>query len=276
MRERKYKLFGDEKIPLSTSLMNNGVDISQGSYYVDEEGIYLKRSDGNVYPLSHPDLSTQPSILPQRFGNMPLHELLCPLRSDGVTIDTSLIPSDAIIIEVSAFNQNMCKPVVAKKDCNKWSIVIDDSGFVPDYALVRYYATFDGMYKKTNVYYGYFEGLIWYYDSVLKCFTIDGVDDKEYVVGHDFMSRVRRTTNVLGEIRMVVFSPKICTVCENAFANVSTKKFKILGDERKIELLGDNQFTCSHDDGSVLEVSKNISSLYDVSPWNKWFKIVEY
>lgn len=48
------------------------------NYTFEDDNIYLKKDDGDYYPIAHPDLSTQPSVLPQRFGNIPISEVLVP------------------------------------------------------------------------------------------------------------------------------------------------------------------------------------------------------
>lgn len=43
---------------------------------------YIKKNNNTILPLSNPDLSTQPSILPQRFGKNYLYEVLIPIYDD--------------------------------------------------------------------------------------------------------------------------------------------------------------------------------------------------
>lgn len=42
---------------------------------IEDKELYQVKT-GGLYPISHPDLSTQPSILPQRFGTLPIYEVL--------------------------------------------------------------------------------------------------------------------------------------------------------------------------------------------------------
>lgn len=48
-----------------------------GNIIVEDDGLYQIK-DGNIFPVSHPDLSTQPSLLPERLGQMALYEVLIP------------------------------------------------------------------------------------------------------------------------------------------------------------------------------------------------------
>ena len=81
-------------------------DVFSKNYYVDEEGMYIKKTDGNIYPLSHPDISTQSSLLPQRIGMLQLEEVLVPnLTGDAdFVVDTEIIPASATVIDVRLFN----------------------------------------------------------------------------------------------------------------------------------------------------------------------------
>ena len=76
---------------------------------IDETGIYQVK-DTSVYPASHPDLSTQPSILPQRYGNLDINEVLIANGRE------SEIPNNAMVISAFSFNQNACVPAVCEKD----------------------------------------------------------------------------------------------------------------------------------------------------------------
>ena len=54
--------------------------------------------------MEYPNLSTQLSILPYKFGNINLYEVLCPCIKGE--FDTSQLPKDAKIIIGSVFNDN--------------------------------------------------------------------------------------------------------------------------------------------------------------------------
>lgn len=111
------------------------------NYIADEEGIYRREpSNGKVYPVIHPDLSTQPSILPQRFGTLTVYEVLIAYGREYE------IPSDAVVIEASSFNGQACVPAIVTKDnTGKWSI-INREGITPDFTLVRYHGKGDNYY----------------------------------------------------------------------------------------------------------------------------------
>lgn len=54
-----------------------GGDSLPANIIAEEDGLYqIKGVD--VYPVSHPDISTQPSVLPQRFGKEKIYEVLIP------------------------------------------------------------------------------------------------------------------------------------------------------------------------------------------------------
>lgn len=113
-----------EKILGTVTLPNN--------YYADSEGIYRREpTNGQVYPSIHPDLSTQPSRLPYRFGNRDIYEvLIAPGRENE-------IPSDAIVMQASSFNVTNCVPAKVWKKEGTWSISNQDD-ITPDFTLVRY------------------------------------------------------------------------------------------------------------------------------------------
>lgn len=68
---------------------------------VENDGLYQVK-DNAVYPVSHPDLSTQPSVLPQRFGNLDIKEVLIAHGRE------SEIPRNATIISAFSFNKDRC------------------------------------------------------------------------------------------------------------------------------------------------------------------------
>lgn len=61
--------------------------------HAEEDGLYIEKNN-KIWPMTHPDLSTQPSILPQRFGKLPIYEELIANTSYS-------IGSDARIVDVS-------------------------------------------------------------------------------------------------------------------------------------------------------------------------------
>lgn len=70
---------------------NGGGSSLPSNYIVDEEGLYI-RKDGKIYPTIHPDLSTQPSILPQRFGNLRIYEVIIySIRPIDIPLNASIL-----------------------------------------------------------------------------------------------------------------------------------------------------------------------------------------
>ena len=120
----------------------------------ENENLWLTKTNGQKNPVSHPNLSTQPSILPQRFGTYLMYELLIPyvIEDRGANqsiayFDTSVVPKNAVIIEGSVFNETHCEPINWTKgidsvniNSNSGGILIQkNSDFIPDFALIRYY-----------------------------------------------------------------------------------------------------------------------------------------
>lgn len=77
------------------------------SILIEEDGIYQIK-DNSVYPVAHPDLSTQPSILPQRFGNLDIKEVLIRAGHEDE------IPKGAMVISAFSFNDHECCPATVK------------------------------------------------------------------------------------------------------------------------------------------------------------------
>lgn len=75
---------------------------------VDDSGLYQVK-DGKIYPLSHPDLSTQPSVLPQRYGNLEIKEVLIANGRENE------IPANATVLEAFSFNKDVCVPATVKR-----------------------------------------------------------------------------------------------------------------------------------------------------------------
>ena len=103
-----------------------------------DDGLYQLKY-GTVFPVAHPALSTQPSVLPQSFGNLDIMEVLI---SNG---RESEIPSDAVVIMATSFNDENCCPAVCKKVNGTWAIT-NSEGFTPDFTLVQYVQVNGGGY----------------------------------------------------------------------------------------------------------------------------------
>lgn len=81
----------DDFVKVNTTgkfLYNDKEVLTQGSvhslpdnYFKGEDDLlYVERHIDNIVPVSHPDYSTQPSILPQRFGTQNVYEMLVPIK----------------------------------------------------------------------------------------------------------------------------------------------------------------------------------------------------
>lgn len=116
--------------------------IIDGYINVDDELYKIK--DEKAYPISHPDISTQPSILPQRFGNLDMKEILV---AHGRESD---IPNNATVISAWSFNKDACAPACVKKTNGIWQISNRES-LTPDFTLVLYVENYNG----NNDYYYY-------------------------------------------------------------------------------------------------------------------------
>ena len=119
------------------------------NYTADEEGIYRReRDNGNVYPVIHPDLSTQPSRLPYRFGNMNIYEVLIPLsgmsmEAPGILIPFDTFPEDNKVIHASVFSfeTGMCAPAMMVKNELGWFAAAQHNGAISatyDYLRLQY------------------------------------------------------------------------------------------------------------------------------------------
>lgn len=126
--------------------LDQKVDKNDGVILFEDDGIYQIK-DRHVYPVSHPDLSTQPSILPQRYGNLDIKEVLI---AHGREYE---IPSDAMVILAFSFNSNVCVPAVCERSTvtGKWTIS-NPKNIIPDFTLIQYVSS-----NHNAPYYGYTE-----------------------------------------------------------------------------------------------------------------------
>lgn len=100
---------------------------------LENDGELYHIKDNSVYPVAHPDLSTQPSVLPQRFGNLPVKEVLIANGRENE------IPFNVTVIEAWSFNKTQCVAAFAKRNTTnrQWSVT-NDKGIIPDFTLIRY------------------------------------------------------------------------------------------------------------------------------------------
>jgi len=70
-----------------------------------KDGELIQVKDDKTYPIAHPDISTQASILPERFGNMDIKEVLIPIEPPTTAqgIDTESLPFSAMPVMGSVF-----------------------------------------------------------------------------------------------------------------------------------------------------------------------------
>lgn len=123
---------------------------------IDQNNLYIHKEDGSVLPINHPDLSTQPSVLPQRFGKLKINEVLLQISSkkeitDKVVINYNnlygaikegeFIYPDSTILSISLFSPNkFATPTKAIKENGIWKIYMDMQLFDQmKYCLVKYY-----------------------------------------------------------------------------------------------------------------------------------------
>ena len=86
-----------------------GAGVFDGTNIIlEKDGIYQIKDDV-VYPVMHPDLSTQPSILPQRFGVLPIREVLIANGRENE------IPNNAVVISAWSFNEKQCIAPLCRK-----------------------------------------------------------------------------------------------------------------------------------------------------------------
>ena len=120
------------------NLLHNTADKIEN--LLEEEGEYYHiKPDGNIQPISHPDISTNPSILPQRFGNKDIYEVIIRRGYEHE------IPSNAIVLEASGFDSKGCYYVEVLKNDDSW-IIYDKQDITPEYTLIRYYIGKDDGY----------------------------------------------------------------------------------------------------------------------------------
>lgn len=150
------------------------------NYTADEEGIYRTDvDDGNVYPVIHPDLSTQPSRMPYRFGNQNIYEVLIPLvgleeDSSGFIVPFNLFAAENKVLHASMFNSEtgVYAPVIINKDGSQWYAypLSRGVGLSPtfDFLRLQYFCNEGG--------YGSGSG----YGESLRIDNVDGVYEGQY------------------------------------------------------------------------------------------------
>ena len=106
-----YNTFGNDFSGKHVTYSHRLIDTHDLFIHKNDEVYQIK--DNTLFPVSHPDLSTQPSILPQRYGNLPIKEVLIANGRENE------IPKDAMVIEAFSFNKTACVPACVKYDEKK-------------------------------------------------------------------------------------------------------------------------------------------------------------
>ena len=122
----------------------------------DGDDLYINKSDGSTFPVNHPDLSTQPSILPQRFGKFKINEVLVQISSKNELTDKAItlidnecagiyegefIWSGCEIIGATFIGEGICiYPSKVIRDGKIWKFYFDTDYFLRvRYCIVKYY-----------------------------------------------------------------------------------------------------------------------------------------
>lgn len=121
--------------------VNRVETFESGMMYVQDP---IQMKGQQAYPVAHPDISTQPSVLPQRFGNYDIEEVLVPFR--GSTYTFSDIPQDATVMMCWGFGADCCVPCYCYKVADGWSIVQPNPGDL-EYLMVQYFVPTSGYYS---------------------------------------------------------------------------------------------------------------------------------
>lgn len=138
-----------------------------------DDNLYLKRDNGDVNPINHPDLSTQPSILPERFGKKNIYEVLIAKNPNSDTYPTGtttyfgvdgtdsegkwvcfntggIVSNDAVIISASIFGEGVNSHCSMIKDNNTWKVypLLPVENYISNFEwiLLKYYGSQNAYY----------------------------------------------------------------------------------------------------------------------------------
>lgn len=170
----KKAYYNDAEIATKRDLEN--ISVLDGITKDDEGNLWKEDNNGLLNPLQHPNLSTQPSLLPYRFGLFPIYEVLCPFINGD--FDTKMVPQEGIVIGGSIFGDDCCEGLSCKwvsttsfsVTTKKLVIANIVSDFTPEFALVRYYT------KDILNYYNYKVSLFWgKYDNSSNRVLVDAI-----------------------------------------------------------------------------------------------------
>lgn len=143
-----------------SSIMNTQVKLGMSTTndaVLCSKPLYNKK-DGQAYPVSHPDISTQDSILPERFGKYKIHEILMPvvIGNDAIVRNVSSIPPKSIIMDARFFNTEVSCCIDVLTNDGQYDFVLNREIINQDgYILCKYYNVTDTgyYYDKESVYY---------------------------------------------------------------------------------------------------------------------------
>ena len=104
----------------------------------EEDGLYqIKGVD--VYPVSHPDISTQPSVLPQRFGKEKIYEVLVPYEDNTISNNTIFTSSKHFYLLNIDIQDD--KIYVGTTDGYPPTTTVSENNMGTGYTLYIYYST---------------------------------------------------------------------------------------------------------------------------------------
>ena len=123
---------------------------------VDSANIYIYKENGEVFPVNHPDLSTQPSVLPERFGKLKINEVLIQISSKDELTDKAItnfgnlygrikegefIYHNSTIIDAKFFGYDrLIYPTNVIKENGIWKFYFDMSNFLElKYCIIKYF-----------------------------------------------------------------------------------------------------------------------------------------
>ena len=136
---------------LSNNVSNRKVNSSKTSITLNDE--YFDDGSGQLVPVKHPDLSTQPSILPYKFMGQYVYEQLIPVKRGLRIIANSFSVEKPMIVSAAMFNRYSFAniDVVA---VNSTSMLLKEELSIDGYLCVKY-TDGNSLDEGRGGYYGY-------------------------------------------------------------------------------------------------------------------------
>lgn len=123
---------------------------------ISKNNLYIRKENQQLLPIAHPDISTQPSVMPYRFGKLKIMEVLIPTSSSSEITDKGVINVHNVyaaiqegefiyhgstILSISLFTADkLIQPHKVEKEGDVWKIYMDMNEFDDmKYCLVKYY-----------------------------------------------------------------------------------------------------------------------------------------